>query len=340
MKFLRKSYINYHTQNVNKMNEKTGLGFGVRMKAPSVKIALLALFYFLGYGCVQGQEGNVELPSNLGFVVYKISGDKVLNHFNELSKYHLEDLTINSKWQYHLVISSCNLYLGRDSSLYNFNEANRIDPYSTCNAMRTRHNTFVNLLEQGKLTGIESEYIKAIRKATGDSIFSWYLWDLPDFDEYAFIDSCNLKYPSKQLQAKKKATTAISEKIEQRDQKYRSIGDLEKQHVLDQINRDYVDSLYASRGTLSEFEEEEVYQFSMVAHHSEDCDWVYQWTERLIDHQMNGYKGKMLLDQLLDRMLHPNNGYCTKQDAQKRAYFIYMIEDKYPGFLDGMHLSW
>ena len=77
----------------------------------------------------------------------------------------------------------------------------------------------------------------------------------------------------------------------------------------------------------------------MVAHHSEDCDWNYKWMERFIDHNMSGYKGKMLLGPLLERMLNEKDGHCTKQDAQKRDYFIYMIKDKFPKFVEKGHLN-
>jgi len=39
-------------------------------------------------------------------------------------------------------------------------------------------------------------------------------------------------------------------------------------------------------------------------------------------------------------MLAFNEGYCTKQDPQKRDYFIYMIKDKYPEFVEKNQLSW
>lgn len=301
----------------------------------------MVIYLLVSVDLIFCQIEEVQLANHFGGgFTYKVAEDRVSKKLEDISKYSFNELTNNSKWQYHLIVSSCKLYLDMDSSLYHFNEANRIDSYATCNVMRAQHNTFVDLLEQSKLTGLENEYIKVIKEETGDSIFSWYLWDLPDFDEFAFIDSCNLKYPPKQLKPKKKATSAISEMIEERDQKYRSTGDLDKQQVLDQINRDYIDSLYNSRGSLTEFEEEEIYQFSIVAHHSEDCDWVYQWTERLIDHQVNGYKGKILLGPLLDRMLNPQKGYCTRQDVQKRDYFVSMLGDKYPGLLEKMHLSW
>jgi hypothetical protein len=260
----------------------------------------------------------------------------MIKKLNDIQKYSFEELTTSSKWWYHLTVSSCKLYLGRDSSLYHFYEAYKIKPEATCGSMSARHNHFLKVLEEEKATGIEDAYIKKIKKETGSIIFSWYLWDLPDFDEFAFIDSCNQLFPP--VKVEPIDTTQISEIIRKRDQKDR--GNLEKQQEFDQINRDFIDSLYLLKGTLNAFNEEEIYQFTMVAHHSEDCDWVYKWLERFIDHCNNGYKGKSMIGPLLDRMLHPKDGYCTKQDAQKRDYFIYMIKDKYPKYLESRKVDW
>jgi len=166
------------------------------------------------------------------------------------------------------------------------------------------------------------------------------LWDLPDFDEFAFVDSCNLKYPGKQVKKIVKDSMSNSEILRRRDQRYRSIGKLQEQQKLDQINRSFVDSLYDLKETLRAFDEDEIYQISMVIHHSDDCDWNYMWMERLINYYMTGYKGKMLLGPLLERMLSAKDGYCTKQDVQKRDYFIYMIKDRHPEFSDKSKIGW
>ena len=298
----------------------------------SIIITVLILFN----GLIYCQDQGIELPNHLGFFIYNRPKVQIIKHLKEIEKYSFENLTTSSKWWYHLTVSSCKLYLGRDSSLYHFYEAYKIKPEATCGSMSARHNHFLKVLEEEKATGIEDAYIKKIKKETGSIIFSWYLWDLPDFDEFAFIDSCNQLFPL--VKVEPIDTTQISEIIRKRDQKDR--GNIEKQQEFDQINRDFIDSLYLLKGTLNAFNEEEIYQFTMVAHHSEDCDWVYKWLERFIDHCNNGYKGKSMIGPLLDRMLHPKDGYCTKQDAQKRDYFIYMIKDKYPKFFESRQLDW
>lgn len=299
--------------------------------------SILVILLLLGNGVLKSQDKGIELPNGFGFFVYEVPNkNRIIKMLEEIEKYSLEELNTTSKWQYHLTVSSCNLYLGRDSSLYHFNQAYKIMPKSTCRTMRVRHNTFIKVLEEGK----EDPYMEIIKEETGDSLFSWYLWDLPNFDEFLFIDSCNQKYPLKKVEVVVKDSTLNSEIIRRRDQKYRSIGKLEEQQELDQLNRDFIDSLYLSKGSLNAFDEEEIYQFSMVAHHSEDCDWVYKWIEHLIEHYNNGYKGKSLLGPLLERMLSANEGYCTQQDIQKRDYYIYMIKDKYPEFVEKSKLKW
>ncbi len=297
-----------------------------------IVIAVLILFN----GLIYCQDQGIELPNHLGFSIYKKPKDQMIKKLKDIQKYSFEELATSSKWRYHLTVSSCKLYLGRDSSLYHFYKAYKIKPETTCGSMSARHNQFIKDLEEEKVTGRENEYLKIIRKETGNKAFSWYLWDLPDFDEFAFIDSCNQLFPPVKIEPID--TTQISEIIRKRDQKER--GNLEKQQELDQINRNFIDSLYLLKGTLNAFNEEEIYQFTMVAHHSEDCNWVYKWLERFIDHCNNGYKGKSMLGPLLDRMLHPKDGYCTKQDVQKRDYFIYMIKDKYPKYLESRKVDW
>lgn len=297
---------------------------------------ILALFIILGNGLIYSQDQGIQLPGGLGGpFVYKVSKDRIIKTFDDFEKYSFEELTAKSKWWYHLTVSSCRLYLDRDSSLYHFEEAYKIMPKTTCEEMRLRHNTFIKAVEKEREEGIVDGYLELIRRETGNSKFSWYLWDLPNFDEFAFIDSCNLKYPNENTT---KDTTNISETIRKRDQKNRN--NFREQQPLDKINREFIDSLYLLKGTLAAFTKEEIYQFSMVAHHSEDCDWAYKWMERLIDHYNGGYSGKSVLGPLLERMLSAKDGYCTNQDAQKRDYFIYMIKDKYPDFFEKNKLSW
>lgn len=298
----------------------------------------IVLFLILCSGFIYSQDQGIELPQEFGFPIYGFAKERILKQLEKIEKYSVTELTTTSKWIYHLTASSCKLYLGRDSSLYHFYEAYKIKPGATCNSMSARHTTFIKDLDEEKASGIENPYLKLIRKETGKKKFSWYLWDLPDFDEFAFIDSCNQLFPPKKAAPMVIDSTQISEIIRKRDQKDR--GNPEKQQVLDQINRNFIDSLYVLKGSLNIFKEEEIYQFTMVAHHSEDCDWVYKWLERFIDHYNNGYNGKSMLGPLLDRMLHPKDGYCTKQDPQKRDFFIYMISNKYPKFFESRQLNW
>ena len=299
---------------------------------------IVVSFLILVNSLTYSEDNGLQLPEGNGFFIYEVPDkQRIIDRLHILEKYSPEELTTNSKWTYHLTVSSCRLYLNKDSSIYHFNEAYRIMPKETCSSMRVRHNTFIKALQKEREEGIVDPYIEAINKETGKVEFSWYLWDLPDFDEFAFIDSCNQNYPISNNNVKRESTD-ISEIIRNRDQKKRN--NLKEQQRLDQINRDYIDSLYLIKESLHEFVEEEIYQISMVTHHSEDCDWVYKWTERLIDHYEKGYEGKTLLGPLIERMLNKSDGYCTKQDPQKRDYFIYIIKGRYPKFIEKNKIKW
>jgi len=299
---------------------------------------LVVTFILLANSLTYSQDKGIQLPEGNGFFIYEVPDkQRIIDRLQRLEKYSTDKLTINSKWTYHLTVSSCRLYLNKDSSLYHFNEAYKIKPKATCSSMRVRHNTFIKALEKEKKEGIVDPYVEVIRTETGNNEFSWYLWDLPNFDEFAFIESCNQDYPIINNNVKRE-NTEISEIIKNRDQKKRN--NLKEQQILDQVNRDYIDSLFLIKESLNEFIEEEIYQISMVTHHSEDCDWVYKWTERLIDHYEKGYKGKTVLGPLLKRMFNEYDGYCSKQDLQKRDYFIYMIKYKYPKFVENNKIKW
>ena len=305
-----------------------------------MKLSII-VFLILCNGLVYSQDAGIQLPDSLGGpFVYKVSKDRIIKMLEAFEKYSLEELNTNSKWWYHRTVSSCKLYLDRDSSLYHFNEAFKLKPKATCESLRTRHNYFIKAIEESEKSGIEDGYIKIIKEETGDSLFSWYLWDLPDFDEFAFIELCNQKYPIKITEPSVKDSTLNSEIIRRRDQKYRSIGELTKQHELDQINRDFIDSLYTLESSLNEYHADAIYQISMVAHHSEDCDWTYKWLERLIDLSMNGYAGQIFLGPCIKRMFSPNDGFCTLQDSEKRNIFIEMIKLRHPNFFKKMRMNW
>lgn len=133
---------------------------------------IIVAFLILCSGYIYCQDQGIELPNNLGFLVYDRPKNNIIKHLKEIEKYSFENLTTSSKWWYHLTVSSCKLYLGRDSSLYHFYEAYKIKPKATCNSMSARHTTFIKYLDDEKATGIENPYLKQIRKETGKTKFS------------------------------------------------------------------------------------------------------------------------------------------------------------------------
>jgi len=85
----------------------------------SVVITLLILCN----GLLNSQDQGVQIPDGIGgFLIYDKPDSEVIDHQNKIVEYKLDELTINSKWWYHLTVSSCRLYLGQDSSLYHFQE--------------------------------------------------------------------------------------------------------------------------------------------------------------------------------------------------------------------------
>jgi len=234
--------------------------------------------------------------------------------------------TVNPKchWVYYLRQSVNRLYLNQDSSSYYLQDALKSNLKGTCKFISFSRTFFDIKKSEGNAKG-----------------FSCFYTSLPKDDQLLVDSLCQNIYNELTKEEEiAKDSTQNAEIIRKRDQKYRMEGKMEEQETLDQVNRDFIDSLYQVKGTIDAFNEEEIYQFSMVAHHSVDCDWVYKWTERFIELHNNGYTGKSILGPLLERMI-TQDGYCTEQDPQKRNYFIYMIKAKYPNFVKNNHqLNW
>ena len=115
---------------------------------------IIAIFFIICNGLIYSQDQGIQLPDSLeGGFTYKVSKDRIIKKLEEFEKYSIEELTSNSKWWYHLSVSSFKLYLDRDSSLYHFNEAYKTYPKGTCSSMRSRHNTFIDALEEERKTG-------------------------------------------------------------------------------------------------------------------------------------------------------------------------------------------
>lgn len=251
--------------------------------------------------------------------------DSIFLKSNEdlLKKISFSIIDPQCQWAYYLRQSVNRLYLKKDSSTYYLNEALHKNLNGTCKYIAFSRTFFEIKYSEGKTEG-----------------FSCFYTSLPKINQLVIDSLCQNLYDSL---AKKesiiKDSMLISEIIRRRDQKYRGTGEMEKQKILDQVNRDFIDSIYAIKKSIAGFDEDEIYQFSMVAHHSEDCDWVYKWTERFIELYNDGYKGNTLLTALFDRMFAPD-GYCTEQDTQKRDFFMYMIRNKYPTYFESHKLNW
>lgn len=296
----------------------------------------LAISSFLIFVPILFIAQSNTLPEGSGFFIKAVSQDRIDEKKRLIYNINVNDLDTSSKWSYYLTKSSIQLYSDFDSSLYYFEKAYFLKPIATCNIMTASAHGFASENSKGLNT-------------------TWYLEDLPNFDEIEFLNKCqqdkiarkshddkNNRYigkSSRVIPLERKSTTVLSERIRKADQNFRSKGDMVQQQKNDQINRDLIDSLYSINGSLDAFTEVEIYQFSIVAHHSEDCDWVYKWAERFIALYDSGYKGSSFLGPLIERMFDENEGYCTTQDPQKRNYYIFMLKNKYPNYFQNRKID-
>jgi hypothetical protein len=272
---------------------------------------------------------TTQLPNDMGFFMYEPSAEAVINMKARLAAYDPLDLDEISLLGYYLTSSSIELYSGGDTSLELFEKAYAENEYVTCRIM----------------TGFHSSYSSDINSGQREEDFSWYLWDLPNFDEEEFINECNgILGISKVVQSRD--TSVIEKMITYRDQQYRSLRrDIEvdyfSQGQLDLKNRWFIDSIYTTSPDLSSFSTYELDAFYLVVHHSGDCDWVYKWILRLMDNMKlhNDLYVPNIVGPMLDRMLDLQNGYCTSISKSTRDRFIMIARDRYPSIYDQLRFS-
>jgi hypothetical protein len=263
---------------------------------------------------------TLKLPDDMGFFIFDPTGDALTKKENRLSNYDPLTLDKTSLFSYYLTQSSIELYSGRDSSVHLFRKAYEQNEYVACRIMRGLHNSYLADIDSGQK----------------DKGFSWYLWDLPNFDEIKFLNGCDrILGPTQDLQLRD--TSLIEKTITYRDRKYRaklSAGDIDflAQGQLDLQNRWYMDSLYRAAPDLTHYDKYELEAFYLVVHHSGDCDWVYRWVLRLLDNielHPDLYIPP-IVGPMLDRMLQSEEGYCTTLSWKTRDRFIELVQDRYP----------
>ena len=112
------------------------------------------------------------------------------------------------------------------------------------------------------------------------------------------------------------------------DQKFRALGKMYEQSLLDSLNRFKLDSLYKvfgfpTKSLVSDVCQEKVW---LVIHHSTDCDWTKKWIDMLLTAYQNKASGVFFLSQTISRFFAPETGYCKLG----RKEFIDYLKRKYP----------
>ena len=247
--------------------------------------------------------------------------DSILNQkeLAILDSYDLNDIHKDALWSYYSYKASLHFYLSKDSILHNLNLAFTQNERAVCRNFLGFENLFKQLIEDK-------------RESTG---FSWFLWDIPDDMEVYIRDRCKEHSVDQAREAEKEQVrkqSTIEKYILTNDQKYRGNNEMnwELQNPLDLINRNYVDSLYSINKSFAHFDKYEQNAFSIVLHHSNDCEWNKKWFLIWFDEIDKGYvNGGHLFGQAIIRMLEPDKGVCWVRDPTGTRAFIDKLKRTY-----------
>lgn len=271
-------------------------------------VILLIIFSFCTYSQTTGLE-----DSKINFT----QRDSLVNQkeFAILDSYDINDISKKSLWAYYSYKACLHFYLGKDSVLYNLNQAFSLNERAVCRG----------------IVGLEGLIKHVISIGREDPDFSIFLWDMPDDMELYIRDRCE-KYEDKEQNEDTRKKSPIEQYIMSNDQKYRGGKGVNwtLQNPLDLRNRDYLDSLYTTYNSFSDFSRYELDAFSFVLHHSDDCEWnkkwILIWLKEISQHDM---KGGALFGQAMIRMLEPEIGVCWNKDSESTRVFIDRLKKKF-----------
>jgi hypothetical protein len=246
-----------------------------------------------------------------------ITKSEIENRITRLNDTNTEILDSVKLGIHYMHKSSLYLYSGRDSSFNYLQKAIELNPNNVCGVLwRVRR---IQYLDDNK-----EWFIPDLNVSNIDSFMvtkcgqSWI-----DAIDESKINREPITYKSK-----------IAERIMKHDQKYRVSDkvDWQKQNRLDSLNRIFIDSLYLAKGTLSEFNNEEIDAISFVIHHSNDCYWVLRWLQIWISEYHNGKfdgKGKVI-GPAFNRMLMNEDAYCKDEVPELSRVFLERIRKEFP----------
>lgn len=269
------------------------------------------IFIFLPFQFVYLGAQKIDLPKGCGFILFDKPKNEIKVKELSLRKYNYKELTDISKWTYNLTMSSINLYSGRDSSLHYFNLAFKLKPKATCRVMLGTKEMF------------DSDIENVARK-------DWYLIDLPDFDEDIFLKECSIYLDFKEVE---RDTSNLEKRIRSNEEQERLKNDInwEIQNLFDEKNRNLLDSLYETHGSFKPFTKYEQDEFSMVLHHSEDCEWTLKWFGIWMEEMKKGnVQGGNVLGPAFERMLRPETGFCVEKMPIESEELLERLKNEYP----------
>lgn len=269
------------------------------------------IFSFAFVQNMQAQEWS--LPDNIGYFISKPTEEALLEKINILESVDTRNLSAKERWCYNLTKSSILLYSDQDSSLHYFLKAQNYNPRATCKVMRSDY-----MLEQNRLYLFKN----------GGTCF---LTDLPNFDHVAYLENCNINYPENNYE-RTIPESELEALIMSNDQseRLRDTMDWDIQNRLDSINRNILDSLYEKHMSFKPFNKYEQDAFSLVLHHSNNCDWIYKWFVIWLDETKKGnVVGGKVLGHAFTRMLTLNKGYCYELNPKRCEEFRTMLSMEY-----------
>lgn len=272
--------------------------------------------FFLSYLHCQIVTGMED--SNINFTLR----DSLVNQkeLAILESYDLKDIHKDALWSYYAYKANLHFYLSKDSVLYNLNMAFSLNERAVC---RT-------------LLGIEELVKRVISNGIEPPEFSTFLWDIPNDTEAYIRDRCkeySVERARNSEKEKARKKSYIEKFIIANDQKYRGNNEMnwDLQNPLDLINRIYLDSLYNINKSFKDFNSYEQNAFSLVLHHSNDCEWNKKWILIWLDEISKGYvNGGNLFGEAIKRMLEPDKGVCWKLDPTGTRAFIDKLKKKFP----------
>ena len=279
-------------------------------------LKLLNFCFLILISFTNSAQDSLTLPSNWGLTLYPKSSDLISEDYSKLLSYDYDKLTHVAKASYNLRYSILRLYSGRDSSLFYFQKAYRQRPKYVCNIIVPTASYHESRIKDGDI----------------HENYNWFLLDIPDFSETDFINECDsIFFSNKKII--KEVYSNLFEKISRNDHKYRTNKDInwEKQNYLDSINRNIIDSIYISHGSLLKLSQDEINLISLILHHSDECFWNRKWVEYFFKEiVLNNIDAPQFLGIAIDRMYRKGDGFCYKEDAFEVKSLIDSLNSIYP----------